>query len=106
MVSLVSKKAATINGCFFNVFYKRKGKSHSFVRIERRYYDSNTEPQFKQLVGCISSFGWGKTGKRFICTEKAPNPHLKKSLSAFPQFRRGLALVTLFPLPLRPEKQV
>jgi hypothetical protein len=25
---------------------------------------------------------------------------------AFPQFRRRLALVTLFPLPLRPEKQV
>lgn len=39
---------------FLIFFIIRKREYHSFVRIERkkRYVDSNTEPQFKHLVGC------------------------------------------------------
>ncbi len=68
---------------------------------------SSAAPQFKQLVECISRFGFGENNKilhlpcfRFgILRPTGAN----NSDFAFPQIQMGLVVVTLFPLPLRPE---
>jgi hypothetical protein len=59
------------------------------------------------LVDCISSFGFGENNKNHYTASLKPDIRaLLRPDFAFPQIESRLGVVTLFPLPLRPEKQV